>query len=174
MISLLVIQKIILRDIPMQKEPMTSEVFEKITALLNELKTVIRPKILIAIEEARQLGDLKENAEYHAAREEQANTDKKIAELEDTITKAVIINPETLAHDKVSFGSTVKLLDLSDESEITYKIVSSFDSNPDLGFISFHSPLAKQLLGKSEGDEVHAVLPGGKKEFEVIEIKYVK
>jgi transcription elongation factor GreA len=158
----------------MQKEPMTSEVFDKITALLNELKTVIRPKILIAIEEARQLGDLKENAEYHAAREEQGNTDKKIAELEDTITKAIIINPETLAHDKVSFGSTVKLLDLSDENEITYKIVSSFDSNPDIGHISFHSPLAKQLLGKSEGDEVHAVLPGGKREFEVLEIKYVK
>lgn len=158
----------------MQKEPMTSEVFDKITALLNELKTVIRPKILIAIEEARQLGDLKENAEYHAAREDQANADKKIAELEDTITKAIIINPETLAHDKVSFGSTVKLLDLADESEITYKIVSSFNSNPDIGHISFHSPLAKQLLGKEEGDEVHAVLPGGKREFEVVEIKYVK
>ncbi len=158
----------------MQKEPMTNEVFEKITALLNELKTVTRPKILVAIEEARQLGDLKENAEYHAAREDQANTDKKIAELEDTITKAIIINPETLAHDKVSFGSTIKLLDLADESEITYKIVSSFDSNPELGYISFHSPLAKQLLGKEEGDEVHAQLPGGKKEFEVLEIKYVK
>jgi transcription elongation factor GreA len=158
----------------MQKEPMTSEVFDKITALLNELKTVIRPKILIAIEEARQLGDLKENAEYHAAREEQASVNKRIAELEDTITKAIVINPETLAHDKVSFGSTIILLNLEDESQITYKIVSSFDSNPDIGHISFHSPLAKQLLGKSEGDEVHAVLPGGKKEFEVLEIKYVK
>ncbi|MDD2699323.1 MAG: transcription elongation factor GreA [Arcobacteraceae bacterium] len=158
----------------MQKEPMTSEVFDKITALLNELKTVVRPKILIAIEEARQLGDLKENAEYHAAREEQASVNKRISELEDTITKAIVINPETLAHDKVSFGSTVILLNLDDESQITYKIVSSFDSNPDIGYISFHSPLAKQLLGKSEGDEVHAVLPGGKKEFEVLEIKYVK
>jgi transcription elongation factor GreA len=158
----------------MQKEPMTSKVFDKITALLNELKTVVRPKILIAIEEARQLGDLKENAEYHAAREEQASVNKRISELEDTITKAIVINPETLAHDKVSFGSTVILLNLDDESQITYKIVSSFDSNPDIGHISFHSPLAKQLLGKSEGDEVHAVLPGGKREFEVLEIKYVK
>jgi transcription elongation factor GreA len=158
----------------MQKEPMTSEVFEKLIALLNELKTAIRPRILIAIEEARQLGDLKENAEYHAAKEDQGNTDKKIAELEDTITKAVIIDPSSLAHDKVSFGSTVKLLDFTNKSEITYKIVSSFDSNPDIGYISFHSPLAKQLLGKEEGDEVHAILPGGKKEFEVLEIKYVK
>lgn len=157
----------------MQKEPMTSEVFDKITALLNELKTIARPKILIAIEEARQLGDLKENAEYHAAKEEQANINKKIAELEDTVTKAIVIDPTTLKHDKVSFGSTVILLNLDDDSQVTYKIVSSFDSNPDIGHISFHSPLAKQLLGKSEGDEVHAVLPGGKKEFEVLEIKYV-
>ncbi|MFZ9659032.1 MAG: transcription elongation factor GreA [Arcobacteraceae bacterium] len=157
----------------MQKEPMTSEVFDRITALLNELKTIERPKILIAIEEARQLGDLKENAEYHAAKEDQASINKKISELEDTITKAIVIDPKLLKHDKVSFGSTVILLNLDDDEQITYKIVSSFDSNPDIGHISFHSPLAKQLLGKSEGDEVHAVLPGGKKEFEVLEIKYV-
>jgi transcription elongation factor GreA len=157
----------------MQKEPMTNIVFDKITALLNELKTIERPKILIAIEEARQLGDLKENAEYHAAREEQTSINKKIAELEDTITKAIVIDPSALKHDKVSFGSTVILLNLDDDTNITYKIVSSFDSNPDIGHISFHSPLAKQLLGKSEGDEVHAVLPGGKKEFEIVEIKYV-
>lgn len=157
----------------MQKEPMTSEVFDRITALLNELKTIERPKILIAIEEARQLGDLKENAEYHAAKEDQASINKKISELEDTITKAIVIDPKLLKHDKVSFGSTVILLNLDDDEQITYKIVSSFDSNPDIGHISFHSPLAKQLLGKSEGDEVHTVLPGGKKEFEVLEIKYV-
>jgi transcription elongation factor GreA len=157
----------------MQKEPMTSEVFDRITALLNELKTIERPKILIAIEEARQLGDLKENAEYHAAKEDQASINKKISELEDTITKAIVIDPKLLKHDKVSFGSTVILLNLDDDEQITYKIVSSFDSNPDIGHISFHSPLAKQLLGKSEGDEIHAVLPGGKKEFEVLEIKYV-
>jgi transcription elongation factor GreA len=86
----------------------------------------------------------------------------------------VIIDPSTLAHDKVSFGSTVLLLDLDDESEIKYTIVSSLDSNPDKGAISFHSPLAKQLLGKEEGDEVTATLPGGKKEFEILEIYYAK
>jgi transcription elongation factor GreA len=157
----------------MQKEPMTSEGYDAITTLLNDLKTVERPKILEAIEEARQLGDLKENAEYHAAREDQANINKRIAELEDMITRAVVIDPSTLPHDKVSYGSTVTLIDLDDESEVVYKIVSSMDSNPDLGHISFHSPLAKQLLGKEEGDEVNAQLPGGKKEFEVEKIEYV-
>jgi transcription elongation factor GreA len=157
----------------MQKEPMTSEGYDAITTLLNDLKTVERPKILEAIEEARQLGDLKENAEYHAAREDQANINKRIAELEDMITRAVVLDPSTFPHDKISFGSTVTLIDLDDESEVVYKIVSSMDSNPDLGHISFHSPLAKQLLGKEEGDEVNAQLPGGKKEFEVEKIEYV-
>ena len=156
----------------MQKEPMTEAGFEELTNTLNDLKQNIRPKILIAIEEARQLGDLKENAEYHAAKEDQANCNKKIAELEDLITRAVVLDPASLPHDKVSFGSTVKLIDLSTDNEIIYTIVSSAASNPDIGNISFHSPLAKQLLGKSEGDEFTAKLPGGKKEFEVEEIYY--
>ena len=158
----------------MQKEPMTSEGYDKLTTLLNKLKTVDRPKILVAIEEARQLGDLKENAEYHAAREDQANINKRIAELEDMVTRAVIIDPASLPHDKVSFGSTVTLIDLDDDSEVVYKIVSSMDSNPDIGHISFHSPLAKQLLGKEEGDEITVQLPGGKKEFEIEKIEYVE
>lgn len=156
----------------MQKEPLTAEGFDKVTAQLNQLKTVERPKILEAIETARQLGDLKENAEYHAAREDQANCNKKIAELEDLISRAVVIDPSTLAHDKVSFGSTVLVLDIDTNSEIKYKIVSSLESNPDIGYISFHSPLAKQLLGKEEGDEVSAILPGGKKDLEILEIYY--
>jgi len=156
----------------MQKEPMTSEGYDKITQHLNDLKVNQRPKILIAIEEARQLGDLKENAEYHAAKEDQANINKKIAELEDIITRAVVVDPSNLPHDKISFGSTVKLIDLDTDEEINYKIVSSMDSNPDIGHISFHSPLAKQLLGKSEGDECIANLPGGKREFEIQEIYF--
>lgn len=156
----------------MQKEPITAQGYDSVTTLLNDLKVNQRPKILEAIETARQLGDLKENAEYHAAKEDQANMNKRIAELEDMITRAVIIDPSTLTHEKVSFGSTIVLLDLDDESEIKYTIVSSMDSNPELGHISFHSPLAKQLLGKEEGDEINAQLPGGKKEFEILEIYY--
>jgi len=156
----------------MQKEPMTSEGYDKLTLELSDLKLVHRPKIIIAIEEARQLGDLKENAEYHAAKEDQANINKKIAEMEDMVTKAVVVDPSTLAHDKVSFGSTVTIIDIATDKEITYTIGSFLDSNPDNGIISFNSPLAKQLLGKEEGDEFIAHLPGGNKEFEVESITY--
>lgn len=156
----------------MQKEPMTNADYDQLTQSLNEMKLVTRPKILVAIEEARQLGDLKENAEYHAAKEDQANIDKKIAEVEDMITRSVIIDPASLPHDKISFGSTVKLIDVATDEEIIYTIVSSLHSDPDAGKISFHSPLAKQLLGKSEGDEFSAKLPGGQKEFEIEEVYF--
>lgn len=158
----------------MQKEPMTSEGYDKLTTFLNDLKVNQRPKILVAIEEARQLGDLKENAEYHAAKEEQANINKRIAELEDIVTRVVVVDPESLAHDKISFCSTVQLIDIDTDEEIKYKIVSSMDSNPEIGHISFHSPLAKQLLGKQEGDECIARLPGGKREFEIEKIYFEK
>ncbi len=151
----------------MQKEPMTNADYDILTKSLNEMKLETRPKILVAIEEARQLGDLKENAEYHAAKEDQANIDKKIAEVEDIITRSVIIDPASLPHDKISFGSTIKLIDTETEEEIIYTIVSSLHSDPEAGKISFHSPLAKQLLGKAEGDEFYAKLPGGQKEFEI-------
>jgi transcription elongation factor GreA len=151
----------------MQKEPMTSDGYDRLTQQLNDLKLVKRPKIIIAIEEARQLGDLKENAEYHAAKEDQANINKKISELEDLVTKAVIIDPSGLAHNKVSFGSTVTIIDIRTDKSITYTIASFLDSNPDKGIISFNSPLSKQLLGKEEGDEFTAQLPGGDKEFEI-------
>ena len=101
-----------------------------------------------------------------------SNIDKKIAELEDLITRVVIIDPATLQHNKVSFGSTVKLVDINTDEEIVYTIVPSSHSDPDNGRISFHSPLAKQLLGKEEGDEVKVRLPGGEKEFEIDEVKY--
>lgn len=156
----------------MQQEPMTSKDYDNLTSNLNDMKLVQRPKILIAIEEARQLGDLKENAEYHAAKEDQANINKRIAELEDLITRVVILDPSSLTHEKISFGSTIKLIDVCTEEEIIYTIVSSPHSNPEIGNISFHSPLAKQLLGKSEGDEFTAKLPAGKKEFEIEEVYY--
>ena len=156
----------------MQKEPMTNKGYDTLTQALNDMKLNQRPKILVAIEEARQLGDLKENAEYHAAKEDQANINKRISELEDMITRAVVIEPQSLSHDKISFCSTVELIDLDTDEKIRYKIVSSMDSNPDIGHISFHSPLAKQLLGKEEGEEMIAHLPGGKKEFEIEKIYY--
>ncbi len=156
----------------MQQEPMTSKDYDQLTETLNDMKLNQRPKILVAIEEARQLGDLKENAEYHAAKEDQANINKRIAELEDLITRVIIIDPSSLTHEKISFGSTIKLIDVASDEESLYTLVSSSHSNPEEGKISFHSPLAKQLLGKSEGDEFTAQLPGGKKEFEIEEVYY--
>jgi transcription elongation factor GreA len=155
-----------------QKEPMTEKDYKVLTESLNDMKLVQRPKILVAIEEARQLGDLKENAEYHAAKEDKDRIDTQIAELEDLITRIVILDPATLPHEKVSFGSTVQLVDVDTEEEITYTLMSSINSNPDIGNISFNSPLAKQLLGKSEGDEFTAQLPGGKREFEVEKVYF--
>jgi len=156
----------------MQQEPMTSNDYDTLTALLNDMKLVQRPKILVAVEEARQLGDLKENAEYHAAKEEQANITQKIAELEDLITRVIIIDPAALAHNKISFGSSVVLIDLDTDKEIHYTIVGSQETSPENGLISFNSPLAKQLVGKEEGDEVKAKLPAGIKEFEVEKVYY--
>lgn len=156
----------------MEKEPMTRVGYEKITNELDFFKSSERPETVIALDEARQLGDLKENAEYHAAKDKLALIDAQIAELGAIISKAVIIDPENLPHDKVSFGSTIELVDLDTEEEFIYSIVGGVESNADKGMISFNSPLAKQLLGKEEGDEVTATLPGGVKTFEVLSVGY--
>ncbi len=156
----------------MEKEPMTNVGYEKITNELDFLKSSERPETVIALDEARQLGDLKENAEYHAAKEKLKLIDIQIAELGAILSKAVIIDPSTLPHDRVSFGSTVKLLNVDTDEEFEYSIVGGVESNADKGMISFNSPLAKQLMGKEEGNEFSATLPGGVKTFEVLEVFY--
>jgi len=157
----------------MQKvEPMTIYGYEKLQAEVKDLKEVKRPGVVKAIEEALEHGDLKENAEYHAAKEQQKNIDNRLAELQEILGNAQIVDPSELAHSKVSFGSTVVMTDMDTDEEVTYTIVGGAESNPDMGLISFNSPLAKQLLGKEEGDEVVVQLPGGKKEFEIEEVKY--
>ena len=156
----------------MEKEPMTNVGYEKITGELDFLKSTERPETVIALEEARQLGDLKENAEYHAAKEKLKLIDVQIAELGAVLSKAVIIDPTSLPHDRVSFGSTVKLVNTDTDEEFEYSIVGGVESNAEKGMISFNSPLAKQLMGKEEGDEFSATLPGGVKNFEVLEVFY--
>lgn len=151
---------------------MTNVGYKKITNELDFLKSKERPETVIALDEARQLGDLKENAEYHAAKEKLKLIDIQIAELGAVISKAVIIDPSTLPHDRVSFGSTVKLVDVDSDEEFEYSIVGGVESSAEKGLISFNSPLAKQLLGKEEGDEFSATLPGGVKTFEVLEVFY--
>jgi len=154
------------------KEPMTKFGYEKLSVELNDLKNRELPEIVKEIEVALEHGDLKENAEYHAAKEKQRLVDLRLAELSKILSSAQIVDPSALEHARVSFGSTVVLCDIASDEEITYTIVGGCESNPDMGLISFNSPLAKQLLGKEEGDEFTAKLPGGVKEFELLEVKY--
>jgi len=157
----------------MQKiEPMTLFGYNKLQAEVKDLKEVKRPRCVKDIEEALEHGDLKENAEYHAAKEMQKNIDNRLAELQEILGSAQIVDPSELAHSKVSFGSTVVMTNLDTDEEVTYTIVGGCESNPDMGLISFGSPLAKQLLGCEEGDEVKVRLPGGEKEFEIDEVRY--
>jgi len=153
-------------------EPMTKFGYERLQTEANHLKLDVRPKVIKAIEEAADMGDLKENAEYHAGKEQQTNIDRRLEEISAMLTNAQIVDPSALEHARVSFGSTVVLEDLNTEEELTYTIVGGCESNPEIGLISFNSPLAKQILGKEEGDEIKVRLPGGVKEFEVSEVKY--
>ncbi|MFY9080026.1 transcription elongation factor GreA [Aliarcobacter cryaerophilus] len=156
----------------MDKEPMTLVGYNKVTNDLEFLKSTERPETVVALDEARQLGDLKENAEYHSAKEKLKLIDVQIAELSNTISKAVIVDPSILPHDRVSFGSTINLVDVETDDEFTYTIVGGVESNVEKGLISFNSPLAKQLMGKVEGDEFIATLPGGNKTFEILKVYY--
>jgi len=157
----------------MQKiEPMTLFGYNKLQAEVKNIKEVKRPRVVKDIEEALEHGDLKENAEYHAAKEQQKILDNRLAELAELIGSSKIVDPTELEHTKVSFGSTVVVCDVESEEEFTYTIVGGCESNPDMGLISFNSPLAKQLLGREEGDDVKVQLPNGQKEFEVIEVRY--
>ncbi|WP_094185675.1 transcription elongation factor GreA [Helicobacter bizzozeronii] len=156
----------------MMKEPMSVYGYEKIRAELKRLKEVERPHIVKEIDRAREHGDLKENAEYHAAKEKQAFIEARINDLSRLLANAQVIDPSTLSHQKVSFGSTVKILNLDTDKEYSYTIVGSVESDPARGLISCGSPIAKSLMGKQKGDEVSVVLPSGENEFEILDIYY--
>jgi transcription elongation factor GreA len=155
-----------------RKEPLTEYGYNKLTAELKDLQEVQRPQIIKEVDIARSHGDLKENAEYHAAKDKQAFIDARIAEISDMITRVQIIDPSTLPHKRVSFGSTIDLINMDTDEKTTYTIVGGIESNPDKGLISFNSPLAKELLGKEEDDEVSANLPGGVIDYEIEKIYY--
>jgi len=156
----------------MEKELLTSFGYDKLTAEIKKLSLIERPKIIEEVQIAREHGDLKENSEYHAAREKQRLIDKKIGELNQLLTTSQIVDPKKLNHFKVSFGSSVTLLDFDTNLETTYIIVGSFEADSDRNIISYHSPLAKSLLGKEVEDEIELKVPNGIKEFEITKIEY--
>src|SRR5262245_12041049 len=153
-----------------QRTPMTRPGYNRLKDELERLKKVERPAITRAIAEARAHGDLSENAEYHAAREKQAFTEARINELEGKVASAEVIDPPT-SGDRVTFGSTVRVAD-DNGKEIVYQIVGSDETDPSRGRISILAPLARTLIGKKVGDSVVAQLPGGKKQFEILDANF--
>lgn len=157
----------------MDKTPMTAKGAEKLREELNELKSVQRPKVIQAIAEAREHGDLKENAEYHAAREQQGFIEGRIQEIEGKLSHAQIIDPTSLnANGKVVFGATVDLLDLETDKEVTYQIVGEDEADIKQSKISYSSPIARALIGKEKDDVAEVQAPGGVREYEIIAIRY--
>ena len=158
----------------MDKEPITSQGLEKLKKELGELKNIKRPKIVKAIAEARGHGDLKENAEYHAAKDEQAKIEGRVIELNDLIAWANVIDVTTLEKkDNIIFGSTVYLVNLENNKKNIYKIVGKDEADMAKNYIYFRSPIGKALIGKKKKDLVAVVTPSGEKNFEIIEIKYI-
>ena len=158
----------------MEKEPITSQGIEKIKKELEELKTIKRPKIVAAIAEARAHGDLKENAEYHAAKEDQAKIEGRVIEINDLIARANVIDVTILEKkDNVIFGSTVDLVDLDSNKKKTYKIVGKDEADLAKNFIYFRSPIGKALIGKNKKDLITVETPSGEKNFEIKEVKYI-
>lgn len=157
----------------MNKVPMTVRGADKLREELNELKTVARPKVIQAIAEARSHGDLKENAEYHAAREQQGFIEGRIKEIESKLSNAQIIDVKALnAGGKVVFGATVEVIDLDTDEEHRYQIVGEDEADIREGLISVTSPIARGFIGRMEGDEVRVEVPGGVRTFEIAEVRY--
>jgi transcription elongation factor GreA len=156
------------------KVPVTARGAEKRRSELEQLKRVERPKIIEAIAEARAHGDLKENAEYHAARERQSFIEGRIKDIEGKLSHAHIIDVSKLpANGKVVFGATVQVLEVEKDAELTYQIVGDDEADLKQGMISISSPLARALIGKSEGDVALVDAPGGKRELEILEVRYL-
>ena len=158
----------------MDKEPITVEGLEKLKLELDQLKNIKRPKVVAAIAEARSHGDLKENAEYHAAKEQQAQMESRVIEINDTIARANVIDIKKIENNgNIVFSSTVTVKDLEADKKKTYKIVGKDEADISKNLIYFKSPIGKALIGKSLDDMVVVETPSGEKTFEVLDIQYI-
>jgi len=158
----------------MNKVPMTVAGAKALEEELHRLKTVDRPRIIAAISEARAHGDLSENAEYHAAKEQQSFMEGRIAEVEGKLSNAQVIDPRTVkAEGRVVFGATVTLFDDNSDAEVTYQIVGDDEADIEANKISINSPIARGLIGKEEGDEVEVKVPDGVRNYEILSVKYI-
>ncbi len=157
----------------MEKIPMTPAGLAALEDELKRLKTVDRPDVIHAIAEAREHGDLSENAEYHAARERQSFIEGRISELEDIISRAEVIDITRMSGHQIRFGATVTLADEDTDEEITYMIVGAHEADIKQGRISVHSPLGKALIGKHLGETVEVATPKGGKAYEIVDVKYL-
>ncbi len=156
----------------MEKIPLTQAGYDALNAELKHLKSVERPAIIQAIAEAREHGDLSENAEYHSAKEKQSFIEGRVKELEGAISLAEVIDPTKLS-GTVKFGATVELADEDTDEEKTYKIVGEYEADIEKGLLNIKSPIARALIGKDEGDSVEVRTPGGMKSYEILSIKYI-
>ena len=157
----------------MEKVPMTDEGYQSLDEELRRLKTVERPAVIAAISEAREHGDLSENAEYHAAKDRQGWIEGRIAEIEDKLSRAQVIDVSKLSGKQVKFGATVTVVDEDTEDESRYQIVGEHEANIKLGRLSLTSPLARGMIGKAVGDVVEINTPGGVKSYEILKVEWV-
>lgn len=155
-----------------EKVPMLAEGHRKLTDELKRLRSEERPAIVEAIEEARAHGDLSENAEYHAAKERQGQVEAMIADLEDRLSRAMIIDPTTLSGDKIVFGATVTLLD-EDEKQVKYQLVGQTEADARVGRISYNSPLGRALIGRQKNEEVEVSTPSGDRYYEIKKVEFI-
>ena len=156
----------------MERVPMTVEGYKALETELQRLKSQGRPRIIQAIAEARAHGDLSENAEYHAAKEAQGMNEAKVAELEDKLGRADVIDPTKLSGDSVKFGATVALVGEDTEEEVTYKLVGDLEADVKSGKVSISSPIARALIGKAVGDSVEVTTPKGSRSYEILKISW--
>jgi len=156
----------------MDKIPVTKVGFERLSKELEHLVKVARQEVIESIAAAREHGDLKENAEYHAAREQQSFIEGRIQELEAVTGRAQVIDPTNLSGDTVKFGATVQIVDEETDEELTYQIVGDYESDMENGKLSLSAPVARALIGKAEGDSVAVTTPKGKRDYEILTVEY--